>query len=186
MCTFYTTQMALAFHPDSKVKTQEAYNCVDIFLNSLEEKGGEGENEKVNGDQLTLPIQGKEEEMEKEKEEKWEEDEVQDGKSEEDETTSSVKKNNSSFSKTTETQQYKILKKGSMAFLAIQILNKKITLHYTDIWSEIEKLGFLTRGVTPANSLGSELRRRDDIFKKFGKGIYGLHTYKTTKYEVLE
>jgi hypothetical protein len=38
MCSFSTTQQALAFHPDSKVKTQEAYNCVGNFLDSLEEQ----------------------------------------------------------------------------------------------------------------------------------------------------
>lgn len=38
MSTFYTTQMALAFHPDPRVKTQEAYNCVVNFLDSLEEQ----------------------------------------------------------------------------------------------------------------------------------------------------
>tara|TARA_Y100000589_G_scaffold321601_1_gene353233 strand:- start:56 stop:235 length:180 start_codon:yes stop_codon:yes gene_type:complete len=38
MCSLSTTQMALAFHPDSKVKTQEAYNCVANFLDSLEEQ----------------------------------------------------------------------------------------------------------------------------------------------------
>lgn len=38
MCSLSTTQHALAFHPDSKVKTQEAYNCVGNFLDSLEEQ----------------------------------------------------------------------------------------------------------------------------------------------------
>lgn len=38
MCSLSTTQMALAFHPDPKVKTQEAYNCVANFLDSLEEQ----------------------------------------------------------------------------------------------------------------------------------------------------
>ena len=138
MSTLYTTQMALAFHPDSRVKTQEAYKCVDNFLNSLSNQESSDETPPANKD-----------------------------------TTSS--------SKTKKIQKYKTPKKGSMASLAIQVLNEKITLHYTDIWSEIEKLGFPTRGDTPANTLGSELRRRVEIFKKCGKGIYGLHTYKTIK-----
>lgn len=122
MCSLSTTQKAVFFHPDSRVNAQKAYNCVDNFLDSLEE-------------------------------EEIKEDIVSESK------------------------------KNTMIDLAIQVLTKQNDLHFRTIWIEIEKLGYKTPrgGKTPWATLGSELRRRDDIFKKLGKGIYGLHTYKTIK-----
>ena len=38
MCSLSTTQKAVFFHPDSRVNAQKAYNCVDNFLDSLEEE----------------------------------------------------------------------------------------------------------------------------------------------------
>lgn len=122
MCSLSTTQKAVFFHPDSRVNAQKAYNCVDNFLDSLEE-------------------------------EEIKEDIVSESK------------------------------KNTMIDLAIQVLTKQNDLHFRTIWIEIEKLGYISPrgGKTPWATLGSELRRRDDIFKKLGKGIYGLHTYKTIK-----
>ena len=65
-------------------------------------------------------------------------------------------------------------KKKTMADFAVEVLTQQNDLHFKDIWTKIENLGYHSTGKTPWETLGAEMRRRKDLFKPLGKGIYRL------------
>lgn len=121
--------MALAFHPDSRVKTQEAYNCVDNFLDSLEEQ--QFTDETISGSKPVVVVKAPPKQKSQKK---------------------------------------------TIADFAVEVLTEQNDLHFKIIWAKIEKLGYIPPrgGKTPWETLGSELRRRHEIFKPIGRGIYRL------------
>ena len=67
-------------------------------------------------------------------------------------------------------------KKKTMADFAVEVLTQQNDLHFKDIWTKIENLGYHPprAGKTPWETLGAEMRRRKDLFQPLGKGIYRL------------
>ena len=65
-------------------------------------------------------------------------------------------------------------KKKTMADFAVEVLTQQNDLHFKDIWTKIENLGYHSTGKTPWETLGAEMRRRKDLFQPLGKGIYRL------------
>ncbi len=65
-------------------------------------------------------------------------------------------------------------KKKTMTDFAVEVLTQQNDLHFKDIWTKIENLGYHSTGKTPWETLGAEMRRRKDLFQPLGKGIYRL------------
>ena len=135
----------LTYHPDPQVKTIEAYNSVDDFLNSLQQQESIQECilESIQGSILKSIHK------------------------------SHLFKNQTPIYQTT--SKIKItFKKNSMLGYAFKILSKKNDLHFRKIWEEMKILGYISLGKTPWETLGAQLRTKPQIFKPIGKGIYRL------------
>jgi hypothetical protein len=65
-------------------------------------------------------------------------------------------------------------KKKTMTDFAVEVLTQQNDLHFKNIWTKIENLGYHSTGKTPWETLGSEMRRHKNLFQPLGKGIYRL------------
>ena len=63
-------------------------------------------------------------------------------------------------------------KKIPMWKLAKQILTEQGDLHITALWNEIVKLGYVSKGRSPIETLRYDLNKRSDIFEKKSRGVY--------------